>query len=71
MSPLPINHPLLVLLRRTADWVVSPLGGFIAVLAAIGIFGCAYTVDQTEQVVLTQFGRPIGRPNCVSTTCSV
>jgi len=62
MSPLPINHPVLVALRRTADWVVSPLGGFLAVLAAIGIFGCAYTVDQTEQVVVTQFGRPIGEP---------
>ncbi len=62
MSPLPINHPLIVALRRVADWIVSPLGAFLAVLAAIGLFGCAYTVDQTEQVVLTQFGRPIGEP---------
>jgi membrane protease subunit HflC len=70
MSPLPINHPLIALLRRTADWVVSPLGGFLAVLAAIGIFGCAYTVDQTEQVVLTQFGRPIGEPINAATSRS-
>jgi membrane protease subunit HflC len=70
MSPLPINHPVLVALRRTADWVVSPLGGFLAVLAAIGIFGCAYTVDQTEQVVLTQFGRPIGEPINATTSRS-
>ncbi len=70
MSPLPINHPVLVALRRTADWVVSPLGGFLAVLAAIGIFGCAYTVDQTEQVVLTQFGRPIGEPINAATSRS-
>ena len=70
MSPLPINHPVLVTLRRTADWVVSPLGGFLAVLAAIGIFGCAYTVDQTEQVVLTQFGRPIGEPINATTSRS-
>ncbi|MFY8220483.1 MAG: protease modulator HflC [Pirellulales bacterium] len=70
MNPLPINHPLIVFLRRTADWVVSPLGGFLAVLAAIGIFGCAYTVDQTEQVVLTQFGRPIGEPINATTSRS-
>jgi membrane protease subunit HflC len=70
MSPLPINHPVLVALRRTADWVVSPLGGFLAVLAAIGIFGCAYTVDQTEQVVVTQFGRPIGEPINAATSRS-
>ena len=70
MSPLPINHPVLVTLRRTADWVVSPLGGFLAVLAAIGIFGCAYTVDQTEQVVVTQFGRPIGEPINATTSRS-
>jgi membrane protease subunit HflC len=62
MSPLPINHPVLQFLRRLADWVVSPLGIFVAGLAAIAIFGCAYTVDQTEQVVLTQFGRPVGDP---------
>jgi membrane protease subunit HflC len=70
MNPLPINHPLVIFLRRTADWVVSPLGGFLAVLAAIGIFGCAYTVDQTEQVVLTQFGRPIGEPINATTSRS-
>jgi membrane protease subunit HflC len=62
MDPLPINHPLLQFLRRLADWIFSPAGGLIAALAAIAIFGCAYTVDQTEQVVLTQFGRPIGDP---------
>jgi len=62
MSPLPINHPVLQFLRRLADWVVSPLGGFLAVAAAIAVFGCAYTVDEREQVVLTQFGRPVGGP---------
>jgi membrane protease subunit HflC len=46
------------------------VGGFVAVLAAIAIFGCAYTVDQTEQVVLTQFGRPIGEPINASTSRS-
>ena len=62
MSPLPINHPVLQFLRRFADWAVSPLGGFLAVAAAIAVFGCAYTVDEREQVVLTQFGRPVGLP---------
>jgi membrane protease subunit HflC len=62
MDRLPINHPLLQVLRRLADVVVSPLGGLLAVVAAIAVFGCAYTVDETEQVVLTQFGRPIGDP---------
>ncbi|MFM7109053.1 MAG: protease modulator HflC [Planctomycetaceae bacterium] len=62
MSPLPINHPLAAAFRRFADFVVSPAGGLAAVLLAVAVFGCAYTVDQTEQVVLTQFGRPIGAP---------
>jgi membrane protease subunit HflC len=70
MSPLPINHPVLVALRRAADWLFSPVGGFFALLAAIAIFGCAYTVDQTEQVVLTQFGRPIGEPINAATSRS-
>ncbi|NCA11149.1 protease modulator HflC [bacterium] len=70
MSPLPINHPVLVALRRGADWLFSPVGGFFALLAAIAIFGCAYTVDQTEQVVLTQFGRPIGEPINAATSRS-
>jgi len=62
MNRLPINHPLVQFLRRLADVVFSPLGGLLAVLLSIAIFGCAYTVDETEQVVLTQFGRPIGQP---------
>jgi len=62
MTPLPINHPLLQSGRRLVDAVVSPLGGTLAVLTAVLILGGAYTVDQTEQVVITQFGRPIGRP---------
>ncbi len=62
MSQLPINHPLATGFRRFADFVVSPAGGIVAALLAIAVFGCAYTVDQTEQVVLTQFGRPIGTP---------
>jgi HflC protein len=60
MSPLPINHPLLHWSRRLADSLFSPLGAIAATALAVLVFGCAYTVDQTEQVVLTQFGRPVG-----------
>jgi len=41
------------------------LSGFLGVLlvAAVVIGGnCVYTVDETKQVVLTQFGEPIGGP---------
>ena len=62
MSELPINHPLLQLARRLPALLFSPLGGFLAAATAIVILGCAYTVDQTQQVVITQFGRPVGRP---------
>jgi membrane protease subunit HflC len=62
MSPLPINHPLLSWSRRLADWLFSPLGAVAALALGVLVFGFAYTVDQTEQVVLTQFGRPIGAP---------
>ena len=62
MSPLPINHPLLNLVRRVSELAFSPLGVILLVAAGVVIFGCAYTVDQTEQVVITQFGRPVGEP---------
>jgi len=62
MSPLPINHPLVQWSRRLTDWLFSPLGAIAALALGVLVFGCAYTVDQTEQVVLTQFGRPIGEP---------
>ena len=62
MSPLPINHPLLALLRRLSELLFAPFGLALLILAGIVLFGCAYTVDQTEQVVVTQFGRPVGQP---------
>ncbi|MFM8579429.1 MAG: protease modulator HflC [Planctomycetaceae bacterium] len=46
------------LLRRLS----SPLGGLAAILLAIVVAASAYTVDETEQVVVTLFGRPVGRP---------
>ena len=33
----------------------------LAIIAVI-IYGAAYTVDETEQVVITQFGRIVGEP---------
>jgi len=62
MSRLPINHPLVQLARRAVDLLFSPLGAALALAAAVFLLGCAYTVDQTEQVVITQFGRPVGQP---------
>lgn len=34
----------------------------IVIIAVIGLFSSAYTVDETEQVVITQFGEAIGDP---------
>ena len=34
----------------------------IVVLAAVVLFNCLYRVDETNQVIITQFGRPIGDP---------
>ncbi|RLS35089.1 MAG: protease modulator HflC [Planctomycetota bacterium] len=60
MSTIPINHPLLQAARQFTSWVLSPLG-VLGLLAVIGFFlGGAYIVDQTEQAVITQFGRPVG-----------
>ena len=28
----------------------------------IGLYFCVYTIDERRQVVITQFGRPIGDP---------
>ncbi|MBI9074376.1 MAG: protease modulator HflC [Desulfatibacillum sp.] len=32
----------------------------ILILIAVGVYSCAYVVDETEQVVITWFGRPVG-----------
>jgi len=38
------------------------LAAFVAVLVALIMFGACYTVNQTEQVIITQFGKPVGDP---------
>src|SRR5262252_2454201 len=32
----------------------------VALLLSLVLFGAFYTVDQTEQVIITQFGQPVG-----------
>jgi len=38
----------------------APLAGIAILLLAILLFFSVYTVSETEQVILTQFGRPVG-----------
>ncbi|MDD3374503.1 MAG: protease modulator HflC [Candidatus Omnitrophica bacterium] len=40
----------------------SLLLGFAVIIAILFVSGVAYTVDETQQVVVTQFGEPIGQP---------
>jgi membrane protease subunit HflC len=45
--------------KRGCLWAIAIFG----VLLLFRLFlGCFYTVDQTEQVIVTQFGKPIGEP---------
>ena len=41
---------------------LSMLVGIIIVLALLTVSGALYTIDETQQVVITQFGQPIGDP---------
>lgn len=34
----------------------------VALFALSVLFGCFYTVNETEQVIVTQFGKPVGEP---------
>ncbi|GAJ17258.1 unnamed protein product, partial [marine sediment metagenome] len=34
----------------------------VVIVALLGVSGALYTIDETQQVVVTQFGKPIGRP---------
>ncbi len=42
--------------------LVLPAGILAVLVAAVLIFSMAYTVSETEQVIVTQFGKPIGDP---------
>lgn len=41
---------------------LSAKSGLLLALIATAVFLSAYTVNQTEQVIITQFGRPVGDP---------
>ena len=43
---------------------VIPRQVWVAIAAAVAflIFSAAYTVSETEQVIITQFGKPVGEP---------
>src|ERR1700748_41655 len=45
--------------KRGCLWAVAILGAFLVLRL---LLGCFYAVDQTEQVIVTQFGKPIGQP---------
>ena len=36
--------------------------GIISLIALIIIYSAAFTVDETQQVIITQFGKPVGEP---------
>ncbi|MFM7520630.1 MAG: protease modulator HflC [Planctomycetota bacterium] len=62
MSPLPRDRTPLAIARWLFDWIASPAGAVTLVGVCLALAATAYTVDQTEQVVITQFGRPVGQP---------
>jgi membrane protease subunit HflC len=45
--------------KRGCLWLLAVAGILLFIRA---LFGCFYTVHQTEQVIVTQFGKPIGEP---------
>ncbi|MFZ1220212.1 MAG: protease modulator HflC, partial [Chthoniobacterales bacterium] len=46
--------------RRGCLTIVAIVGAFLAFRL---LLGCFYTVHQTEQVIITQFGKPVGDPS--------
>jgi len=42
--------------------VLSLVIGVAVIIALLGASGALYTIDETQQVVITQFGQPIGKP---------
>ena len=45
--------------KRGCLWLVSV---FAVLVVFRAVLGCFYTVYQTEQVIITQFGQPQGEP---------
>lgn len=42
--------------------ITSVLIGIVALAALMVVSGALYTVDETKQVIITQFGKPVGEP---------
>ena len=42
--------------------ITHVLIGIVALVIFLGITGSVYTVDETKQVIITQFGKPVGEP---------
>ncbi|MEC8556180.1 MAG: protease modulator HflC [Planctomycetota bacterium] len=42
--------------------VVAPIVVVVLLVGAVVAYSAAFTVDETEQVILTQFGKPVGDP---------
>lgn len=42
--------------------ITSILLGLVAAVALLVVSGALYTVDETKQVIITQFGKPVGEP---------
>jgi membrane protease subunit HflC len=45
--------------KRGCLWVIAVVGALFLFRL---VLGCFYTVHQTEQVIITQFGKPVGEP---------
>ena len=41
---------------------VSALMVMLVLLAVVALTSAAFTVNETEQVIITQFGKPVGAP---------
>ena len=57
--PLSIKPPEAQMDKRGCFWMLAIAG---MRLLFRGVLGCFYAVNQTEQVIITQFGKPVGEP---------
>lgn len=48
--------------RSILSQLTAPAALLLAVVAVVLFFGSAYQIDETEQVVITRFGKPVGEP---------
>ena len=48
--------------RSMLSQLTAPAALLLAVVAVVLFFGSAYQIDETEQVVITRFGKPVGEP---------